>query len=81
VVTKAIRAVLLTAVIILPAASGWLVRELRTTGPRSGEPVLVEIERGWSARAVLERLSRAGLVRSALALRLACRAFYPGESF
>jgi len=80
-VTKAIRAVLLAAVVVLPAASGWLVRELRTTGAPPREPVLVEIERGWSARAVLERLSRAGLVRSVLALRLACRAFYPGESF
>jgi len=81
VVTKAIKAILLTAVVVIPAASGWLVRELRTAGPQPGEPVLVEIERGWSARAVLERLNRAGLVRSALALRLACRAFYPGESF
>jgi UPF0755 protein len=81
VVTKAIRAVVLAAVVILPAGAGWLVRELRTTSAPPGEPVLIEIERGWSARAVLERLSRAGLVRSALALRLACRAFYPGESF
>jgi UPF0755 protein len=79
--TKALRAVLLAAVVVVPAATGWLVRELRATAGQPREPVLVEIEKGWSARSVLGRLGRAGLVRSAIALRLACRAFYPGESF
>jgi UPF0755 protein len=81
VAAKALRAALLAAVVVIPAASGWLVRELRTAGPRPREPVLFEVEKGWSARAVLERLGRAGLVRSAFALRLACHVFYPGESF
>jgi UPF0755 protein len=75
------RAVLLAGLFLLPAVTGWLARELRTTEGQPAAPLLVEVEKGWTARAVLGRLRDAGLVRSALALRLACRAFYPDESF
>jgi UPF0755 protein len=79
--TKTIKAVLLAAVVVIPAASGWLVRELRATRGEVREPVLFEVEKGLSARGVIERLSRAGLVGDARALRLACQVFYPGKSF
>lgn len=77
---KPIKAALLAAVVVLPALSGWLVRELRATGGQPAGPVFFEVGPGWSARAVLDRLEEAGLVRSAAALGLAYRLFYPGLS-
>ena len=79
--TKTIKAILLAAVVAIPAASGWLVRELRATREEVRGPVLFEVEKGLSARGVIERLGRAGLAGDTLALRLACRVFYPGKSF
>jgi UPF0755 protein len=81
VAVRPVRAVLAAGLLLLPAVTGWLVRELRTTGGQPAAPLLVEVEKGWSARGVIGRLRDAGLVRSALALRLACRAFYPDERF
>ena len=78
---KPIRSVLLAALVLLPAVTGWLVRELRTTGGQPAGALFIEVERGRTARGVIAGLREAGLVRSALALRLACRAFYPDESF
>lgn len=82
-VLKAIRALLAAAVFVVAAATGWVARELArpiriAPGPAAG---FFEIEKGLSARAVLGRLERQGLVPAALPLRLACRIFYPGERF
>jgi UPF0755 protein len=79
--TKPIKAVLLAVLALLPAVTGWLVRELRTTAGQPSAPLFIKVEKGLSARGVIGRLREAGLVRSPLAMRLACRAFYPDESF
>jgi UPF0755 protein len=79
--TKPIKAVLLAALALLPAVTGWLVRELRATGGQPSAPLFIEVEKGLSARGVIGRLHEAGLARSPLALRLACQAFYPDERF
>jgi len=84
-VLKSIRAVLVAAVFLVAAATGWIVRALTAPAGASSGPesrgVYFEVEKGRSARAVLDRLEREGLVRGALPLRLACRIFYPGERF
>ena len=79
--TKAIRSLLLAAVVLVPAATGWLLRGLGATAGQPREAVLFEVAKGWSARSVIDHLGRAGLAANPLALRLACRAFYPDESF
>ncbi|HMA53917.1 MAG TPA: endolytic transglycosylase MltG, partial [Acidobacteriota bacterium] len=80
---KPIKALLLAAVLLLPALTGWLVRELAApaapTAPATG--VFFEVEKGWSASRIIARLKSAGIVRSALALQAACRAYYSGERF
>ena len=78
---RPIKAVLLAAVVLLPVITGWLVRELRTPGPAGPEAVIVEVERGRSARAVIEGLRENGVVRGALPLGLAYRFFYSAERF
>jgi UPF0755 protein len=78
---KPIKALLLAAVLIVPAFTGWLVRELTTPVGGGSPPVLLDFEKGRSARSVVDGLRRSGLVRSALPLRLACRLFYPEEQF
>ena len=80
---KPIKALLLAALLLLPALTGWLVRELAApaapTAPATG--VFFEVEKGWSASRVIARLKSAGIVHGALALQVACRAYYPGERF
>ncbi len=78
---KPIRAALLAAVVLLPAFTGWLVRELSTPGAAASVAVLVEVERGRSARGVIEGLRDRGVVRSALPLGLAYRFFFSTERF
>jgi UPF0755 protein len=82
-VLKTVKAVLVAALVLLPALTDWLVLELAApAAPASGSNgVFFEVEKGWSARAVVGRLEGEGLVRSALPLRLACRLFYPGQRF
>jgi len=76
---KPIRAALLAAVVLLPAVTGWLVRELTTPGGKGPGPVLVEIGKGRSARGVIKGLRDQGVVRGAFALGLAYRFFYSTE--
>jgi UPF0755 protein len=82
-VLKAARGALLAAVLLLPAFAGWLVRALdapaAATAGSAG--IFFQIEKGWTARTVIERLEGQGIVRGALPLRLACRLFYPGQTF
>ncbi len=78
---KPIKALLLAAVLIVPAFTGWLARELATPVAGGPSPVILDFEKGRSARGVVDGLRRHGLVRSALPIRLACRLFYPGERF
>ncbi|MCX6568912.1 MAG: endolytic transglycosylase MltG [Candidatus Aminicenantes bacterium] len=78
---KPIKALLLAAVLIVPAFTGWLARELATPVEGGSASVILDFEKGRSARGVVDDLRRHGLVRSALPIRLACRLFYPGEQF
>lgn len=78
---KPVRAALLAAVLLVPAVTGWLTRELAIPVGKESAAVLFEVEKGLSARGVVEGLRERGLVRSALPLRLACRLFYPEERF
>lgn len=82
-VLKLTRGVLLAAVLFLPAFTGWLVRALDApaAGAAGAAGVFFEVKKGWSARAVIESLEGRGIVRGAAPLRLACRLFYPEESF
>ncbi len=78
---KPIRAALLAAVLLVVAVTGWLTKELTTPVGKASAAVLFEVEKGRSARGVVDGLRQRGLVRSALPLRLACRLFYPEERF
>jgi UPF0755 protein len=78
---KSIRAALLATVLLVVAVTGWLVKELMTPVGKASAAILFEVEKGRSARGVVDGLRQRGLVRSALPLRLACRLFYPGERF
>jgi UPF0755 protein len=82
-VLKPIKAVLFAALILLPAFTGWLVRELAAPAVPGAGPqgVFFEVERGLSANGVMGRLKNEGIVRASLPLRLACRIFYPEERF
>jgi UPF0755 protein len=82
---KSLRAALAVGAFLVIATTGWIVRALSApagAGPGPNAPgAFFEVEKGWSARVVIDRLASAGLVRAALPLRLACRLFYPGQSF
>jgi peptidoglycan lytic transglycosylase G len=84
-VLKSLRAALAVGAFLVIATTGWIVRALSApagAAPGPNAPVtFFEVEKGWSARVVIDRLAGAGLVRGALPLRLACRLFYPGQSF
>jgi UPF0755 protein len=78
---KPIKALLLTAVLLVPAFTAWLARELSTPVGKESAAVHFEVEKGRSARGVVDGLQQRGLVGSALPLKLACRLFYPEERF
>jgi UPF0755 protein len=80
---KPVRSVLLAAVFVLPALSGWLVRELEAPAAPAAPPggAFFQVEKGWSTRSVVSHLKSGGIVRSAVALQLACRIYFPGERF
>jgi UPF0755 protein len=78
---KPVRAALLAAVVLVPALTGWLARELAAPAGRGSDAAFFEVEKGWTARGVIGRLHKSGLVHSALPLFVACRFFYPEESF
>jgi len=84
-VLKLLKAGLAVGAFLIIATTGWIVRALSAPAfeglPSRSPGVFFEIERGWSARIVVDRLAEARLVRAALPLRLACRVFYPGQSF
>jgi peptidoglycan lytic transglycosylase G len=84
-VLKSLKAALAVGAFLVIAATGWIVRALSApagAGPGPNAPgAFFEVEKGWRARVVIDRLAGAGLVRAALPLRLACRLFYPGQSF
>jgi UPF0755 protein len=82
-VLKSVRAGLIAAVLLLAALTGWIVRELEAPAAAAAGPqgVFFEVEKGWSARRVVDRLQEQGLLRGGPALRLACRTFYAGERF
>lgn len=80
---KSIRAVLLAAVVLLAALTSWLVRELAAPAAAASGPkaFFFEVDEGWSTRRVIASLKNEGIVRSAVALQIACRVYFPGERF
>ncbi|RPI99822.1 MAG: endolytic transglycosylase MltG, partial [Candidatus Aminicenantes bacterium] len=82
---KIAKAALIAAVVLVYWATGWIFMELSAPTIRSRDPqgagAFFEVQKGWSARTVIDRLKDEGIVRSALPLRLACRVFYPAERF
>jgi len=78
---KPIKAALLAAVLLVPAFTAWLARELSAPVGKESAAVLFDVEKGRSARGVVDSLRERGLVRSSLPLRLACRVFYSTERF
>jgi UPF0755 protein len=82
-VRQPVKVLLVASVFAVLATTGWLVRELASPAATAAGPegVVFEVEKGWSAKAVLDGLREQGLVRSDRPLRLACRLFYPGERF
>jgi peptidoglycan lytic transglycosylase G len=78
---RALKALLLAAVILVPAATGWLVRALNETEGQPKGPILFEVAKGWSARAVIDHLGQAGVAGRPFTLRQAYRVFFPGKSF
>lgn len=80
-VLRSLRAALGVAVFAVLALGGWLAKELSAPGAAAAEPALFEVGQGTTARGVLESLRERSFVRAALPLRLACRLFYPEETF
>jgi len=82
---RLIKSALVAAVFLVYWATGWIFMELSAPTVRIHDPrgsgVFFEVQKGWSARTVIERLKDEGIVRAALPLRLACRIFYPAERF
>ena len=82
---RLIKAALIAAVVLVYWATGWIFTELSAPTVRvhdaRGAGVFFEVQKGWSARTVIDRLKDEGIVRAALPLRLACRVFYPDERF
>jgi UPF0755 protein len=68
---RPIRTALAAAIVVLPALAGWVTRELSQPLPGPDAGVFIDIERGTRARSVAESLRERGVVRSALALRVA----------
>jgi cell division protein YceG involved in septum cleavage len=84
-VLKSLKAALAAGAFLVIATTGWMVRALSApTGDQAGPNApgtYFEVKKGWSARVVIDRLAGADLVRTGLPLRLACRLFYPDQSF
>jgi UPF0755 protein len=80
---KSIKVLLGAAAFAVLAMTGWLVRELASPAAAAAGAggVFFEVQKGWSARAVVGRLQEEGLVRSGRPLRLACRLFYSDRRF
>jgi peptidoglycan lytic transglycosylase G len=80
-ILKPIKAALLVLVVLLPAVTGWLVRELTTPGPAGPADAVLDVEKGQSARAVIRGLRERGVVRGSFPIGLAYRLFYSTERF
>jgi UPF0755 protein len=75
-ILRGLQAVLLTAVIVLPALTGWLVEATATPFPGPGATVFFEVAKGRSVRSIGADLGRRKIIRSPLALTLARELFY-----
>jgi UPF0755 protein len=75
-VRRSIQAVLLAAVCLLPALTGWLVKANTTPGPGPASNVFFEVPKGRSVRAVAADLGHRKVIRNPLALTLAAELFY-----
>jgi UPF0755 protein len=76
---RTVKAVLFASLLLLPAFTGWLVRELGAPNGGPGRSLFFDVHRGRGVRAVAGGLREAGIVRSGLALTLAYDLFYPRE--
>jgi UPF0755 protein len=70
---------LLAALLLLPALTGWLARELHAPTGGPGGATFFEVRKGRSFRAVAGELRDAGIIRSALAVTIAYDLFYSRE--
>jgi len=73
---RTVKALLLASLLVLPALTGWLVRECSTPHPGPGPNAFFEVPRGRSVRAVIGNLGARNVVRSPLALVIAHKLFY-----
>jgi UPF0755 protein len=73
---RTVKAILLAALLLLPALTGWLVKECSTPYQGSGSNVFFEVQKGRSARNVIGNLGAWNVIHSSLAVTLAHRLFY-----
>jgi UPF0755 protein len=76
---RAAKAALVASLVLLPAFTGWLVRECTAPSGGPGTSVFFEVEKGRSVRAVAAGLHDQKVIRSPLALTLAYDLFYSRE--
>jgi UPF0755 protein len=76
---RIIKAFLLIVICLLPALTGWLVKECLTPYAGPGSDIFFEVQRGRSVRAVVGNLRSRDIIRSSLALSLAHNLFYSRE--
>ncbi|MGZ4886570.1 MAG: hypothetical protein ACXVJK_02475, partial [Candidatus Aminicenantales bacterium] len=68
---RTVKALLLAALLLLPALTGWLVKENSAPWQGPGSNVFFEIQKGRSVRSVIGNLGARSVIRSSLALTLA----------
>ncbi|MGA2532234.1 MAG: endolytic transglycosylase MltG [Candidatus Aminicenantales bacterium] len=73
---RTVKALLLAALLLLPALTGWLVKENSAPYQGPGSNVFFEVQKGRSVRSVIGNLGARSVIRSSLALTLAYRLFY-----
>lgn len=73
---RTVKALLLAALLLLPALTGWLVKEISAPWQGPGSNVFFEVRKGWSVRSIIGNLGARNVVRSSLALTLTHNLFY-----
>jgi UPF0755 protein len=73
---RTVKALLLAALLLLPALTGWLVKENSAPYKGPGSNVFFEVQKGRSVRSVIGNLGARNVIRSSLALTLIHKLFY-----
>ena len=76
---KAVHALVLAALVVLPALAGWLAEAVTAPWPGPGGNVFFEVPKGRSVRAVAAELGRRRIIRSPLAATIAQKLYYPRQ--